>query len=72
MADKVELDKGYSWVILVATFFYNMVESGIYMSSAVYMVEWLQIYDTSKAKVGLVGSLMSGMAYFMGRWMACA
>lgn len=59
-------DQGYSWVVLASSFLYLFIEAGVYESAAVYMIDWIIIFDTTKAQVGLVMSLMNGLCYLIG------
>lgn len=61
-----ERDGGYAWVILGATWLNNVLWAGVYSSSSVYMLEWLEVFDTGKAGMGMVGGTQNGINFFSG------
>ena len=60
-------DQGYAWCVLVVAFLYNVIEGSVYMSPAVYMIDWLGKFNTSTANIGFVASMMNGVNYFTGK-----
>ena len=54
-------DRGYAWVILVVTLLYNLIEASVFMCPSVYLIAWDNAFDSTKARLGAVGSLMASM-----------
>ncbi|XP_013399564.1 monocarboxylate transporter 13 [Lingula anatina] len=59
-------DGGYGWVILVASFFCNVLVDGVCFSFGIWYVEFLAEYGDSKSKTAWVGSVLNGMYLTMG------
>ncbi|XP_065568498.1 monocarboxylate transporter 5-like isoform X2 [Artemia franciscana] len=59
-------DGGWGWVIVVASFFCNLVVDGIIFSFGMIMSHLVVHFDESRSKVALVGSLLSGFYLLMG------
>ena len=60
------VDKGYAWLVLFVAVIYNMIEAMLFFSSTIYMVEWDNTFDVSKAQLGMAGALMNGFTCFTG------
>lgn len=53
-------DGGWGWVVVVASFLCNLVVDGIIYSFGMFMAAIGETFGESKAKVALIGSLLSG------------
>lgn len=54
-------DGGYGWVIVIASFFCNVIVDGIAYTFGVFLNEFVNYFQEGKGKVAWVGSLLSGM-----------
>ena len=61
------VDKSYAWLVLIMVIIYNMIEAMLFFSSTIYMVEWDNTFDVTKAQLGMAGALMNGFTCFSGR-----
>lgn len=59
-------DGGWGWVVVAASFCCNMVVDGIIYSFGMFLGVISESFDESKAKVSLVGSLLSGFYLMEG------
>ncbi len=53
-------DGGYGWVIVLASFLCNVIVDGIAYTFGLFFEEFVRHFNTSKGKVALCGSLLSG------------
>lgn len=53
-------DGGYGWVIVLASFLCNVIVDGIAYTFGLFFEEFVRYFNTSKGKVALCGSLLSG------------
>jgi len=53
-------DGGYGWVIVIASFLCNVIVDGIAYTFGLFFEEFVRHFDTTKGKVALCGSLLSG------------
>ncbi len=53
-------DGGYGWVIFLASFLCNVIVDGIAYTFGLFFEEFVRHFNTSKGKVALCGSLLSG------------
>lgn len=60
-------DGGWGWVVVAASFCCNMVVDGIIYSFGMFLGVISESFDESKAKVSLVGSLLSGFYLMEGK-----
>lgn len=61
-------DGGWGWVVVAASFCCNMVVDGIIYSFGMFLGVISESFDESKAKVSLVGSLLSGFYLMEGKF----
>lgn len=59
-------DHGWSWVVLLASFFINMLILGISNSFSVYYTVFLRAFAKSKSTTTWIGSLHVGLMFFIG------
>lgn len=59
-------DGGYGWVIVVASFFCNMVVDGITYTFGVFLTQFVDYFGEGKGKVAWVGSILTGMCFIAG------
>ena len=60
-------DGGYGWVIMIASFFTNVIVDGVCFSFGIFYLEFLEYYGESEAKTSWVGSVLNGMYLGMGK-----
>lgn len=60
-------DGGWGWVVVVASFLCNLVVDGIIYSFGMFSMAIGDTFDESKAKVALIGSLLSGSYLVAGK-----
>jgi hypothetical protein len=61
-------DGGWGWVIVIASFFCNIIVDGIIFTSGMFLSDLTRAFGESKAKVSIVGSLLAGFYLMVGRW----
>ena len=59
-------DEGFAWIVLLACLFYNTLEVTVFMSPSILLMSWDEHFDSSKAQLGAVGSIMSSMTSIAG------
>lgn len=59
-------DGGYGWVIVVASFFANMIADGFGFSFGVLFAEFIEVFDASRAKTAWIGSIFVAMPSICG------
>ena len=65
------LDGGYGWVVVGACFMTNFLSLGCVFAFAVYYVTFLEVFGESKSLTAWIGSIMSSMLYFIGKYSFC-
>lgn len=60
-------DGGWGWVVVAASFCCNLVVDGIIYSFGMFLPELVKSFGESKAKVSLIGSLLSGSYLIAGK-----
>ena len=60
-------DGGYGWVIMIASFFTNVIVDGVCFSFGIFYLEFLEYFGESEAKTSWVGSVLNGMYLGMGK-----
>lgn len=60
-------DGGYGWVIVLASFFSNLIVDGIAYTFGLFFQHFLLHFNTSKSKVALCGSLLNGFYLSVGK-----
>lgn len=61
-------DGGWGWVVVAASFCCNLVVDGIIYSFGMYLPALIIAFGESKAKVSLIGSLLSGSYLIVGNF----
>ena len=61
------IDGGYAWVIVTASFLMSVIVDGVCYSFGIFLIEFLQYYGGSKAKVAWVGSVLNGTYLTIGK-----
>lgn len=59
-------DGGYGWIIVMASFFCNLIVDGIAYTFGLFFEIFVQHFATSKSKVALCGSLLNGFYLSVG------
>lgn len=59
-------DGGYGWIIVLASFFSNLIVDGIAYTFGLFFQHFLLHFDTSKSKVALCGSMLNGFYLSVG------
>ncbi|XP_067013386.2 monocarboxylate transporter 14 isoform X2 [Anabrus simplex] len=59
-------DGGWGWVVVAASFFSNLVVDGIIFAFGMYLTVISEALDESKAKIALIGSIMTGFYMMVG------
>ncbi|KAG8435566.1 hypothetical protein GDO86_013488 [Hymenochirus boettgeri] len=54
-------DGGWGWVIVIASFFIQLLSFGSPLTVGVLYVEWLEVFDEGKGKTAWIGSLANGI-----------
>lgn len=60
-------DGGWGWVIMTASLFCNFIVDGIGYAFGVFLLEFVDYFNSSKGKTSFVGSLLCGMYLLAGR-----
>ena len=66
MARHPDIDHGYAWIIMLATFGLQYLQSSIYISFSVLLVEFSDIFDIPKYEAALAGSISMGTTCLSG------
>lgn len=64
-------DGGWGWIVVIASFLCNLVVDGIIYSFGMFSTAIGQSVGASKAKVALIGSLLSGSYLIAGKIRNC-
>lgn len=59
-------DRGWSWVVLLASFLLHTIAIGVGLSSGLFIVEFMEVFDTGQGETSWIASLQLGMAYLIG------
>jgi MFS family permease len=59
-------DGGWGWMVVVASFFSNLVVDGVCYTFGIFYGELIDHFEESKSKTALVGSLLAGMYLIVG------
>lgn len=60
-------DGGYGWVIVFASFMTNVIVDGVCFSVGIFMIEFLEYFESNKATMSWVGSVLNGMYLSVGK-----
>lgn len=62
-----QIDRGWAWVVLLASFLLQTLSMGICLSVGVFIVEWKESFnDHSLSAVAWVGSICGGVLFITG------
>ena len=61
------MDRGWSWVVCGAAFITQMLTVGFIAAIGVYYVEFLSVFEESKATTAWISSLNYGALSIVGR-----
>ena len=64
----IKRDHGFSWVVMAAAFLHNNIATSVFVSGSVYIVEWVEYLECSKAEAGLVTSMYGAVACLSGMY----
>lgn len=70
-APPIPPDGGYGWVICAASFMASLILDGVCFSFGIFYIEFLDYFQSSKAKTSWVGSVLNGMYLSMGKVGIC-
>ena len=59
---ETQKDSGYAWLIMCASCLNNMIVSSVIMSPAIYIMDWIDEFNSSKAEVTTVGAILGTTA----------
>jgi len=62
-------DGGWGWVIVMCSFFCNVIVDGIGYAYGVLLPQFAEYFKASRSKVSLVGSLLCGVYLCAGRYL---
>ena len=62
-----QLDKGWAWVILMASFMIKAICSGVFISLGVFLVPWQEQLSGSVTKLQWTVSLVIGISMIAGK-----
>ena len=68
MASKAErrFDTSYSWVACVLSFLHNSVVGSTFMAPAIYLTDWIDEFDVTKAQATTVSSICAATVSLFG------
>ena len=61
-------DGGYGWLVVLASFFTNMIVDGVCYSFGVFFLEFLDYFREGRSKTAWVGSLLPGIYLAIGKY----
>lgn len=61
-------DGGWGWVVVLASFYCQMVLDGIMLSFGMILEEIALHYNTTRSSAAAIGSVMYGMHYLAGKF----
>lgn len=61
-------DGGWGWVVVFSSFMCNLIVDGLGYSFGVLLPLWVNVFQESRGKVSLVGSLLNGMYLCAGEY----
>ena len=61
-------DGGYGWVVVLASFFCNIIVDGVIFSFGVFLVDVSKDLQVSKGATAWVGSLQTGFYLIVGKF----
>lgn len=61
-------DGGWGWVVVFSSFMCNLIVDGLGYSFGVLLPLWVNVFQESRGKVSLVGSLLNGMYLCAGKY----
>lgn len=64
-------DGGYGWVVVLASFFCNIIVDGVIFSFGVFLPEISRDLQVSKGATSWVGSLQTGFYLIAGEFFLC-
>ena len=59
-------DGGYAWVILASAFILQIISGGILLGVGVFIVEFIESFESSPATVAWIGSINAGFTFLAG------
>ena len=62
----VNIDRGYSWVVMVACFLSNVIVDGVSYAVGIFYVEFLEAFHGDRAKTAWVSSVLIGVTLTIG------
>lgn len=65
-------DGGYGWVVVLASFFCNIIVDGVIFSFGVFLPEISNDLQVSKGATSWVGSLQTGFYLIAGKFLSCS
>lgn len=60
-------DGGWGWVVVIASFFCNLIVDGVCYTFGIFYGELLDYFQASKGQTALVGSMLPGMYLIVGK-----
>merc|ERR1719244_799343 len=68
--DKYDPDGGWGWVVMVASFFCNLVLDGIAYVFGIFLDPLMEHYKVQKGPMSIVGSILAGTIQLVGPFVA--
>ena len=66
-----DIDRGYAWVVLFASFFSNVIVDGVSYAVGIFYVAFLEAFEGDHAKTAWVGSVLIGVYLTIGEIVSC-
>lgn len=65
-SETASLDGGWGWMVVLASFVAHVIADGCCYSAGVLLVEWLEVFEESKAKTSWIPALFVSMHAIFG------
>lgn len=59
-------DRGWCWVVLLSSFLLHTIAIGVGLSSGLFIVEFMEVFNTGQGETSWIASLQLGVAYLIG------
>jgi hypothetical protein len=59
-------DGGWGWVVMIASFFSNLIVDGVCYTFGIFFTELVDYFGSTKSETALVGALVPGMYLIVG------
>ena len=67
MTSSDRFDSKFSWLLCLLSLFHNAITGCTFVAPAIYMSDWIEEFDVSKAEASAVGSILAATVSLFGK-----